>query len=84
MYFLFLGDMKNVQKYIRERTVSKEAKDYVKFVVDGKVVENITKLTRKLADGVDPEDRELLFSKTLDNIESSLIQAYDSLVIPEV
>lgn len=84
LYFLFLDDMKNVHKYVRERTVSKEAKDYVKFVVDGKVVKNITRLTRKLAEVIDSEDRELLFSKTLDNIESSLMQAYDSLVIPEV
>jgi superfamily I DNA/RNA helicase len=84
LYFLFLDDIKNVRKYVGERTVSKETKDYIKFVVEGKAVENITETTRRLALTVDTEDRELLFSKTLDNIESSLIQAYDSLVIPEV
>ena len=84
LYFIIQGDISSCNKYINEKSVSQELKEYVKFITKKTAVKDIVSIVKKLTFDFEDEEKEYFYSLALNNMSHLLTEKINAFAIPEV
>ena len=76
--------MFSANKYINEKTVSHELKQYYKFIANKGSIWGIVNIIRDLTKDFEDEEKEVFYSLALNNMSHLLTEKINAFAIPEV